>query len=200
MKTYTVEINGVSDFMFGKHPHSKKQSNETHDQYTERVWREQVHHHNGECFIQPFAFKNALESAARWLSMGIPGEGKKTFTKRFQSGVIIVDRMMLMSGKGRAITIDDVEPVWIFAPSDGKRGSGKRVWRIFPTVHEWKTTVKVVVLDDKIDKDVLEAHCEAAGSFVGLGSMRVENSGINGRFEVVKITEEKASSAKASTA
>jgi hypothetical protein len=189
MKTFTITINGVSDFMFGKKAVSKKGTNETHDQYEDRVWKEQIHQANGECFIQPFAFKNALESAARWLSMGIPGEGKKTYTKRFASGVLVVDRMLLLNTKGKAVKVDDVEPVRIFAPSDGKRGSGKRVWRIFPTVHDWNTVAVIHVLDDKITEEVLAAHVKAAGQFIGLGSMRVENGGINGRFDVVSIEQ-----------
>lgn len=185
MKTYTVAIEGVSDFMFGKCAVSKKESNETHDQYTERVWREQIHADDkGQCFIQPFAFKNALESAARWLSMGIPGEGKKTYTKRFASGVLIVDRMPLFGANGKPIHVKDVTPLKLFVPSDGKRGSGKRVWRIFPTVTKWSTTATIHVLDDKISHEVLEAHIRAAGQFIGMGSMRVENGGINGRFDI----------------
>lgn len=195
MKTFKITISGVSDFMYGKKATSKKQTNETHDQYEDRVWQEQIHQNNGECFIQPFAFKNALESAARWLSMGIPGEGKKTYTKRFASGVLVVDRMPLMNSKGKAVKVDDVEPVRIFAPSDGKRGSGKRVWRIFPTVHDWRTEIIAHILDDKISREVLEAHVTAAGQFIGLGSMRVENGGINGRFSVERIEELKEAKA-----
>ena len=187
MKTYRIAITGISDFMFGKKETSTRGDNETHDQFTNRVWREQIHNNNGECFIQPFAFKNALESAARWLSMGIPGEGKKTFTKRFASGILVVDRMPLMNAKGRPVVVDDVEPLRIFAPSDGKRGSGKRVWRIFPTVHNWNTVAIVHVLDDKISEKVLQSHLKAAGQFIGLGSMRVENGGINGRFDVTSV-------------
>lgn len=187
MTTFEIEIAGVSDFMFGKKGSSKKGTNETHDQFEERTWQEQIHQVDGRCFIQPFAFKNALESAARWLSMSIPGEGKKTYTKRFASGILIVERMFLLKPDGAAVALADVEPVRIFAPSDGKRGSGKRVWRIFPTVRRWQTTAIVHVLDDKITDEVLSAHVTAAGQFIGLGSMRVENGGINGRFSVEAI-------------
>lgn len=185
MKTYHVEINGVSGLCFGKPVDDPKRSEETHEQYERRTWQNKVRTtKEGQCFIQPFALKNALESAARWLSMGIPGEGKKTFTKRFASGVLVQDKMLLTKANNIPITMDDVDPVSMFVPSDGKRGSGKRVYRTFPMLHEWNTSVDVIVLDDKISEEVLRKHLESCGQFIGLGSMRVENGGINGRFMV----------------
>lgn len=195
MKTYGISITGVSDFMYGKAHDTEKQSNETHEQFEQRTWQEKIHHVDGHCFIQPFALKNALESAGKWLAMKIKGEGKKTFTLRFMAGTLVVDRMMLMNSKGKPVTIDDVEPLKLFVPSDGKRNSPKRVWRIFPTVHDWKTTAILHVLDDKIDLKVLEAHMKAVGQFIGFGAMRVEKGGINGRFNVDSIVEVKAEKA-----
>ena len=184
MKTVVVKITGVSDLCFGKHVSEPKGDDETHQQYDKRTWRQKVNTlPNGQCFLQPFALKNALESAARWLSMSIPGEGKKTFTKRFASGIIIADRMLLTDHSGKPITIDDVSPEELFVPADGKRGSGKRVPRIFPIVREWATEVEITILDNKITDEVLYRHLDACGKFIGLGSMRVENGGINGRFE-----------------
>lgn len=196
MKTYQVKIEGVSDLCFGKHVSEPKKSEETHEQYEQRTWEQKVNRtKDGNCFIQPFALKNALESAARWLSMGIPGEGKKTFTKRFASGLLIADKLPLFGANGKALTIADVEPVTLFVPSDGKRGSGRRVSRIFPMVHEWLTTAEIIVLDDKLSQAVIEKHLEACGQFIGLGSMRVENGGVNGRFAVTDCVEVKKQAA-----
>jgi hypothetical protein len=83
--------------------------------------------------------------------------------------------------------VDDVEGQPLFVPSDGKRGSGKRVIRIFPTIHYWSTTARVLILDGKIDEPVLHEHATEAGQFIGFGSMRVENGGSNGRFKVTSI-------------
>jgi len=185
MQKATCKLTGVSDVMFGAHVSEAKKSDETHDQYEERTWQQKVRTlKDGQVFIQPFALKNALESAAKWLSMGIPGEGKKTFTKRFASGVLVAEKMPLFDGDGKPLTIDDVEPIRIFAPSDGQRGSGRRVFRVFPTVHEWQCETEIIILDGKITETVLEKHLIAAGKFIGFGSMRAENGGINGRFSV----------------
>jgi hypothetical protein len=184
MKKATATLIGMSDLMFGTHVTTPKRDDETHDQYEERTWQHKVRLLDDVPFLQPFALKNALESASKWLAMKIPGEGKKTFTKRFASGVLVTEKMPLVDSKGKPLSIDDVEPVRIFAPSDGVRGSGKRVFRIFPTVHEWQTTCEIVVFDNKISNTVLEKHLVAAGKFIGFGSMRVENGGINGRFHV----------------
>lgn len=185
MRKATANLIGMSDLMFGTHVSVSKRDDETHDQYEERTWKHKVRvDGNGVVYIQPFALKNAFESAAKWLSMSIPGEGKKTFTKRFASGVLVVEKMPLLDAKGKPLTIDDVEPMRIFAPSDGQRGSGRRVFRIFPTVHDWQTSCEIIIFDNKISETVLEKHLTAAGRFIGFGSMRVENGGINGRFDV----------------
>jgi hypothetical protein len=189
MLCVSFEIIGVSDLMFGKNVTEKKRDDETHEQKEFRTWQQKVHlTTDGQCFIQPFALKNCLESAARWLSMSIPGEGKKTFTKRFTSGVLVTEKMLLVDSKGKPLTIDDVEPIEIFAPSDGQRGSKKRVVRIFPTIHEWRSKGEAYLFDSKITEDVFRRHITAAGKFVGFGSMRVENGGINGRFAVENLS------------
>ena len=181
----TVDLIGVSDLMFGRHVAEPKRDDETHDQLERRTWQQKVRVTKaGQCYLQPFALKNCLESAAMWLSMKIPGEGHKTFTKRFASGILIVDDLPLFKTDGKPVVMDDVEPVEIFAPSDGKRGGPKRVFRIFPTIHDWHTSATITLLDNKITENVLLRHLDAAGKFVGFGSMRVGNGGINGRFQV----------------
>lgn len=182
---YEAELSSVqgSDLMFGRYVLDEKTKDETHEQYEQRTWKGKVHEQDGQCFIQPFALKNALESAGKWLSMKIPGEGKKTFTDRFRKGVLVTDRMMLSDG-GKPVDMEQVEPRSLFVPSDGKRGGPRRVFRIFPTISGWSTTVRLHVLDGKIDESVLMDHLQCVGDFIGFGSMRVENGGINGRFRV----------------
>lgn len=177
-----------SDLMFGKPVFTEKLDTETHGQYEERTWKEKVHvTEKGDLCYQPFALKNALEAAAKWLSLKIPGEGKKTFTKRFACGVLVIDQLMLTDHEGRQLTMKDVEPRRLFVPSDGQRGSSRRVERIFPTITEWMSDVVIHILDDKISESVLSRHLEACGNFCGFGSMRVGNGGINGRFAVSDI-------------
>jgi len=173
-----------SDFFYGKPTESKVESEETYDQHKDRTWPEKVHIDDRGIFIQPFALKNALEAAGKWLSIKIKGEGHKTYTARLRQGALVVDKMHLENEEGRQLTIEDVEPITLFVPSDGKRGGSKRVFRVFPRVKQWRTTATIYLMDDKISEDVLAKHLECIGQFIGFGAMRTENGGINGRFTV----------------
>lgn len=185
MLQVTCTLNGVSDLMFSRHVPETKRDDETHDQKERRTWEQKVSlTPDGKCFLQPFALKNCLESAAKWLSLKIPGERNKTFTKRFLSGILVVDKLMLTDARGKQLTMADIDPMELFVPSDGIRGSAKRVIKIFPTLHEWSADATIMVFDNLISVDVLERHLDAAGKFIGLGAMRAGNGGINGRFAV----------------
>lgn len=185
MLVYSAELTGFSDLMFGKHVPGERDDKETHEQYAQRTWTQKVGTNTeGQLQLSPFALKNCLESAAAWLSRKIPGEGKKTFTKRFKSAIIVESPLLLSDSQGNPLTIEDVEPIELFVPSNGQRDGSTRVIRIFPTVHEWATTVELIGFDDKITGDVMRDHLIAAGRFIGFGPMRVQNGGINGRFLV----------------
>jgi hypothetical protein len=161
----------------------EKLSGERPDEYEERTWRNKCHTMppNGQVFIPPMAFKMSLDRAAQMLSMQIPGKGKKTFTAFFLSGVVAIDPVLL------PMTKEEVKLDRIYANSDGKRGSGKRVWRNFPKIESWKSDVPFQVLADEITEEVFERHLKQAGTFVGIGRFRPENGGFYGRFSVEKI-------------
>jgi len=193
IRSYRAKIEGIGHLFFGRYVTEEKTSEETHDQYEERTWRHKVYTtKEGQCYLSPFSFKNGLESSAKWLSMKIPGEGKKTFTKRFTSGVMVTYDLLLRKKVGGELVINDVTPRKLFVPSDGRRGSGRRVFRIFPSVDGWSSEVEITISDNKITDEVLYKHIETLGRFIGLGSMRVENGGVNGRFLLkdLEMTEE----------
>ena len=185
MRDYRFKISGIGELFFGKHVAEEKKSSETHDQREERLWRDKVHvDASGNVVLQPFALKNALESAAKRLGRPVPGMGKSTFSKLFRQGILCVDLVQIFKADGKPLKIGDVEPRRLFVPSDGRRGSGKRVFRIFPSISNWQGTGTLTVFDDKITPDILMEHLGESGRFIGLGSMRVENGGICGRFGV----------------
>jgi hypothetical protein len=95
--------------------------------------------------------------------------------------------VMVLDGLKLPVKKDEVPGEWLFVPSDGKRGSGKRVDRCFPVVHEWKGDVQFHILDDVITPDVFEQHLKDAGNFIGIGRFRPRNNGYYGRFKVNKI-------------
>jgi hypothetical protein len=183
--TVALESQIGSELFFGTPVLTKKRPEQTHDDYEEQVWPEKLHRNDaGQLYWPPFALKNALEEAGKFLSMKIPGEGKKTYTDRFRKGVLVVDPILLHLPDNTPAEIDDINPRHLFVPSDGKRGGPKRVVRIFPALPKWRGTATVHILDEKISDEVLEKHLECVGSFIGFGAMRVGNGGIAGRFKV----------------
>lgn len=164
-------------------PHMEpKLPKELANDYEERTWRERLHAMpDGRVFLPPMGFKWSLASAARFLGHQIPGKGKATYTKHFMSGILITDPLILPVKK------DDVPRTPIYANADGKRGSGSRVMRFFPTIHEWRGDLQVYVLDDLIGEDVFTEHLAEAGKFIGIGQFRPENGGFCGRWRVNEV-------------
>lgn len=185
MRTATVTIEGITPLQKSREyaSHVPKNGNETAHTYEERTWKHRVHEtKDGKVFIPAGAFKQTLVSGARYKGTQIPGQGKKTYTAKFQSAVIISSDMVLDA------TPDDMEGRWVFCTSNGKRGGpGPRVWKCFPTLAKWKGILEIQILDEIIDEDVLRIHLEEAGKYIGVGTWRPENGGEYGRFEVKKV-------------
>ena len=132
-------------------------------------------------FIPPMAFKNCLSEVAKFLGIQIPGKGKATYTKHFEAGILVIDSAYI------GIHKDDVVCENLFLPSDGVRGSGKRVVKSYPLIPEWECRVVVYVTDDTISEDVFRYHLEQAGTFIGVGRFRPRQNGYYGRFTVIGI-------------
>lgn len=182
MRTATITIEGMSPYSQSKHHSEPKIGQETSDAYERRTWRSRMHvTKDGYVKIPPMSFKNGLVSAAKFLNQKIPGEGQKTFTKRFESGILTMDPLIL------PIKAADVDCEELFVPSDGVRGSGKRVVKLFGVMPQWGGAITVLVLDEKIGDKVFAAHAEAWGMFVGIGRFRPEKNGFYGRFKVKSI-------------
>lgn len=184
MKTATCTLASISPYSQSRsYSHEvEKLAKESHDAYEQRTWRNKCHTDKGGfVVIPPMSFKIGLDTAAKMLGKRIPGKGQSTFTKFFKSGVLV------MEGPALSVKVEDVPHDRIFANADGVRGSGKRVWRIFPRIDEWEADVTFHVLADEITEDVFEEHIRQAGAFVGIGRFRPENGGFYGRYEVKKI-------------
>jgi hypothetical protein len=125
-------------------------------------------------------FKNMLYDVAKFLGEKISGKGNKTWTKHFESGILVVDPAPL------GINVDDISSEKLFVPSDGIRGSGKRVWKHFPVIHTWETEITIFILDNTITREIFERYFEEAGKFIGLGFFRPGRGGTKGRFSVSK--------------
>ncbi|CAK1568577.1 Uncharacterised protein [Burkholderia pseudomallei] len=179
MKTAIATIKGVSPYSQSKHYNTEKLPKELAKDYEMRTWRDRLHAtDDGTVFIPPMSFKNCLSEAAKFLSLQIPGKGKATYTKHFEAGVLVTDALHLNIKK------DDVPGEWLFVPADGIRGSGKRVEKCFPVIHQWNGDVTFHILDETITRDVFEHVLTQAGAFIGIGRFRPRNNGFYGRFKL----------------
>lgn len=182
MKTATVKLESVSPYQQSRHYEVTKLPKELPKDYEERTWRNRMHiDENGEVFIPPTALKNCLSECARFLGRQIPGKGKSTYTKHFEAGVLIAEPVKL------GVKADSVEGLWLFVPSDGKRGGSSRVFKCFPVIRKWSGVAVFHILDETITQDVFREHLEEAGRFIGIGAFRPRNNGYFGRFVVKSV-------------
>lgn len=188
--TYRAVLKSMvgSQFMYGCPKSDEKQGDETHEQFEQRTWQQKIRaNKDGIVVLNSFAVKNALESAAGRIRKGVPGQRGSEFKKLFVQGIMIGSQPVMTAPNGTPYTKSDFYANPLFVPSTGKRGAGTRVFRIFPTVDQWQCEIDIIVLDPKITEEVLREHLVEAGVFIGLGSMRVEGGGVNGRFTVESI-------------
>lgn len=179
MKKVICEFQSVSPYSQSRYIQEKKSRDETHSDFEKRTWIERAHwNEDGNMFIPPMAFKNCLSEAAKYKSIAIPGKGKSTYTKHFESGVLVTAPLVL------DVTRDTVLHEWLHVPSDGRRGGTTRVEKCFPLVMKWSGIVEFFVLDELITEEVFSEHIRDAGSFIGIGRFRPRNNGYYGRFQV----------------
>ena len=191
MKIATATLQSVAPYSqsryFSKEEVPSLQGENSKD-YEKRTWRKKCHvDENGHVFIPPMSFKNAMDDCAQFLALQIPGKGKSTYKKHFTAGVLVTEPLVL------PLKIEDVESEVLFLPSDGVRGSGKRVEKHCPLIRGWSGTISIQVLDEVVLNEhgpaqmtVLQHVLERAGMFIGLGRFRPIKAGFYGRFEVKK--------------
>lgn len=183
MKIAHATLKSLAPYSQSRQHDTPKKEKESHADYEERTWRERTHvdPDTGTVFIPPMAFKFALETAARFLRLKIPGKGNSEYGKHFSAGVLVVEGLNL------GLKREDVPGEWLNLHANGKRGSGTRVKRCMPYVPKWSGQVSYMILDDTIPKDVFETVLRESGNFIGIGRFRPENSGYYGRYEVLEI-------------
>jgi hypothetical protein len=185
MKRAIVTLESVSNYSQSRHYDEEtvpKLKQELFNDYEKRTWRHRMHvNEGGYVFIPPMALKNCLSEAAKYKSEKIAGKGNTTYTKKFESGILVVDPLVL------PIKAEDVPGEWLFLPPDGIRGSGKRVNKCFPLIAHWAGEVTFYILDEIITEEIFVAHLKDAGSFIGVGRFRPSRNGFYGRFTVKKV-------------
>lgn len=181
MVTLKATLKSASPYSQSRAIQSARNTGEASDVFEDRTWRERIHaDENGEVFIPPMALKNCLSEVAKYLSESVPGKGKSTYTKHFEAGIMVIDPINL------GVKADKLAGEKLFVPSDGRRGSGKRVWKTFPVVPTWTAEATIYVLDPVLTAkpEKIREYLEYAGKFIGMGRFRPRNNGFYGRFEV----------------
>jgi len=195
----TFGIEGIAPLSQSKPHLTDYLPGESHDDYRKRTWREQLHvDQQGMVFIPPGAIKNCLSEAALFMSIPVPGKGKATYTKHVEAGVACIKPVSI------GVRATDVQPETLFQPADGKRGSGKRVWKTYPRIDAWGGLVELVVLDETVlqtshrsGNTILQDICEGAGQYIGLHRFRPRKNGFYGRFTISDFAVEALSLARA---
>jgi hypothetical protein len=185
MKICHATLKAVAPYSSSRAHETEKLPKETAQDFEERTWRNKAHVKSGKVYIPPMAFKMGLDRAAKMIGRQIPGKGKATYTKFFESGVICTDPVFIADES-------DIGCERVYANADGVRGSGKRVWRLFPRIDEWEAVVTFYVMADEITTEVFDEHLKQAGAFVGVGRFRPERGGFFGRYAVKSVKWETA--------
>jgi len=185
-----VHIKGITPLSQSRKHNDPMLNGESHEDYEARTWASKLttELHDGKyvVVIPAHGVHQSLAAAAKYSKIQIPGQGKATWTAKFEAGVALLENPIVMIGNAPIIA-DEVDGVWILCNADGVRGSGKRVMRKFPVMPEWETRFDVQILDPIITRDVFKEMIGISGMFKGIGRFRPEKGGTNGRFRLVSL-------------
>lgn len=185
MRTATVRVKSLTPYSQSKALESEKKKGETHDDFDKRIWPEHIHADaDGQVFIPPMALIEGMGEAAAYLSKGgeLKKKGQATWSQNFQCGLAVAE------GARIGIAASDARSERVFCHSNGKRGTGTRVWRTFPVFDSWEAEFVIHILDDTIPEEVFNRVMVAFGMFIGIGRFRPQNRGYLGRFVIEKIS------------
>lgn len=178
----TVHIKGTSNYSQSK-AYSKEEfpvlPGENDPQYELRTWRNRMHK-NAQGFVEipGMSFSNCIKSSAQRMKIRVPAKGRQEFGKYFEAGIMCIDAAPLL------VKADEVSHDRLFVPSDGVKGSGKRVFKNFCCIPQWEAKFEVYIYDHTITENVFSQVVKNAGIMVGLGRFRPERGGYYGRFDV----------------
>lgn len=166
---------------------SEKPQTESIDDFEKSRWRERMWtDEDGTPMLPRLAINNCFTEGAKALQMKVPNRGRVQFGGVFAKCLLPPDKHVRLG-----VEIKDVQPITMFVPSNGKKGGGNRVNKIFAQIENWKATFEVVALDNAITKDVLQTVANYSGNCIALGAMRPgsNNCGQCGRFDVLSVEE-----------
>ncbi len=183
MKKAVIKVQGVTPYSPSRHYSAEvpKLKDEQPDQYDARTWRNHAHTDGkGHVIIPGVCFSWAIKEMAKRRGDRIPGKGRSTYTKAFDAIEVVGDIHL-------PDELEKVECEGFMANSDGKRGSGSRVFRRFPILRQWGGELTFIMWNDLVTEEVFTETIKDTGLLIGVGRRRPENKGFFGRFAVLKI-------------
>lgn len=182
MPTAVCQLTSASPYSPANFIMTLKNDNESDREWETRCWRERIHTNKaGQVVIPSTQFSGAIKTAASYLNIKIPGERNRTFTKHFDSGVMVFDPLEL------PLTPDDVEGEWLMLHAQPGSMHQTRVAKCMPRIDEWNGVVTYTILDPKITKHVFAEVLAFSGSQIGIGRWRPAKKGTYGRYRVTEL-------------
>lgn len=180
MSVAKLIIEGISPLSQSRQHEDAKLDGESHYDYDLRTWRSKlnVSRKTGTVVLPAHGIQQCITAAAKYTGEQIKGQGKKTWTAKFERGIALFDDF------DTGVKPEDFDAITISANADGVRGSGKRVPRKFPIAYEWQAVGEIHILDPIITEERFRHFFEIAGLFIGMGRFRPEKGGTNGRFKI----------------
>jgi hypothetical protein len=179
----TATLEGVSPISFSKVLQSEKLKGEKDDAYDLRCWRERMHTVDGEVVIPGVMLKNAIFECAKFMSEKIAGKGNQSWTKHFESGILVTETF------GLGIKAKDVPFERVHCSANGIPGGGKRVWKHFPIIDAgWRCGVSFYITDATLvmAPEKVHEYLRICGQTIGMGRWRARRGGLYGRFRVLE--------------
>lgn len=183
MKTYKVEIKGVTPYMQHRMDDKKLEDWEKErgkiierdDIAKEDLIRAEFHcYRNGKCFIPAEHIRGSLINAGAFVKAKV-GNSRKSM-KNIVAAMFFIEPLQ--------IEIPDFDE--IDKRSAVNRNIKGRIIVVRPKWNNWKAKFNLIVDNDTITDKTIESIIEYAGKYVGIGSFRPTNNGMFGRFEIVK--------------
>jgi hypothetical protein len=184
-----VTLEGITPMYQSKWNTAPKLNGESPADYEVRTWRSKTNteQRDGieEVFIPGSAIRQMLYDASKYSKKQIPGQGKATWSKKFEAGVAALSHAYL------GIDLQSLTYSVLQVPPSGVRGDGKRVTKYFPVIPKgWRTEVEIHILDPMITEPVFSEMIVTGGMFIGFGSFRPQKLGQYGRFQLVNLVWE----------
>ena len=199
-KSFAVEIEGIeaSHLIFNNEAAMfsvpAKTRTESYEEHEETYWLHKAHLDSKSGVIIPGIWiKKMLIASQGQSACPIRPEGARranaTLKDLMISCVQILDSKV-SNKKGDMLTKENLVP-FKKCVNRGTYSAPKKVPVIRPCIEngDWKTVMKVVVLDKRINAAVLQEVLTWGGIFNGMGDWRPQRAGSCGMFTVIKVTE-----------